>query len=80
MRILHDPTPESIAAALDAMMKERAAIKALGIDIQANGRISTGPVLIHCYHCTHVSSARTEGRALKSLASHILRAHAPKER
>lgn len=71
-----EPTPESIANAKHAMWEERAEVeRKAGVTIGADGRVVA--TIIHCPFpgCQYHASAISEGRAIRLIAAHAVKAH-----
>ena len=72
-------TPDSIARAKADRDAERRRIEGLtGLRIQDNGLVTTRAYIIGCPRvgCAFAASARNEGRAIKGIVSHLVKAHA----
>lgn len=76
LRWSDEPTPESIAQAKHVMWEERAQVERVtGIRISEQGkpRLHLVPCIVQ--GCPFEASALSEGRALKSWAAHVVKAH-----
>lgn len=74
----HDMTADSVARAkADRDAQRRQIEQATGLRIAENGIVTTRAYVICCPRlgCSFAASARSEGRAIKGLSAHLVKAH-----
>ena len=78
MKVDPPQTPESIAAAKMAQLRER---MDAGADVTSSGRVIFRSHLhkLHCPHCAWVVSVRADKRLVPAISAHVAYAHHPLE-